>query len=271
MRKNVFFPTLLMLFLVNGCGLFSQETKGLPSKDIEEIKKSRDRLQGEKKGLQLQNEALQVKNKQVSDENRILEAQNRALTRDRDELKREVWELIAKLAEANVGKKKAAKLEASLPQRAQEEVKSPPIKREIPKAIPIVKSQPKKKQMHEAKPLQGKGKKKDKVQQQAREQKASSAQRTKPKIKVLAGDRNILTAQSLAKQLEAMGYPVSRTDLAPEKVYRGTKVYVIEGFKKEGKGIASQLGENAAVRSLSWPSVFDIIIVTDSTGELQGQ
>ena len=91
----------------------------------------------------------------------------------------------------------------------------------------------------------------------------TSLSRAGPSIKVLASNGDINTARATAQRLNSHGYSVRRTDLTEEQ-YSGTTVFFAEGFESHGKEIASELGgEEIDVRELSWPSAFDIIIVTD--------
>jgi hypothetical protein len=84
------------------------------------------------------------------------------------------------------------------------------------------------------------------------------------KIKVLASNGDLDTARATARKLQEWGYPASRTDLVRKK-YGGTKVYCSEGFEPQARDIASGLGKGTVkVQPLTWPSVFDIIVVTDT-------
>jgi hypothetical protein len=84
------------------------------------------------------------------------------------------------------------------------------------------------------------------------------------KIKVLSSNGDLETARAAARKLEALGYPASKTDLVQRK-YDGTKVYYAETFEPQARDIASGLGGGPVkLQPLTWHSVFDIIVVTDT-------
>jgi hypothetical protein len=83
-----------------------------------------------------------------------------------------------------------------------------------------------------------------------------------PKIKVLAGDGNIASARSLSKRLAKMGYRVKLIDKAPRSDFDATVVYYGTDHRATAETMAKRLGSGAATRPLTWPSDFDIIVVT---------
>jgi hypothetical protein len=96
------------------------------------------------------------------------------------------------------------------------------------------------------------------------ERKGALPEKGRVKIKVLASNGDLDTARATARKLQALGYPASRTDLVQKK-YDGTKVYCSQGFEPQARDIASGLGKDTVkVQPLTWPSVFDIIVVTDT-------
>lgn len=82
------------------------------------------------------------------------------------------------------------------------------------------------------------------------------------KIKVLSGDGNLRSAREMARRLEKIGYRVRAIDLAPHVSFSRNTVYFAPGFHGAAKGLVSSLGGKAILKPLSWPSIFDLIIVT---------
>ncbi len=82
------------------------------------------------------------------------------------------------------------------------------------------------------------------------------------KIKVLAGDRNIASARSLSKRLGKMGYRVKLIDKAPRSDFKVNTIFFGSGYETAAAILAKQLGRGAVTKPLTWPSVFDVIIVT---------
>jgi len=85
------------------------------------------------------------------------------------------------------------------------------------------------------------------------------------RIKVLAGNGDMETARATADRLRQGGCPAPRVDL-PEKPCRGTTVYFAPGYQARAEDIAARLeGEDTVpVQPLNWPSIFHIIVVTDT-------
>lgn len=84
------------------------------------------------------------------------------------------------------------------------------------------------------------------------------------RIKVLASNGDWDTALATARTLSARGYPAYRVDLV-EKKFAGTRVYFSEGFEEAARRIAAELGgEEVDVKPLTWRSIYQIIVVTDS-------
>jgi hypothetical protein len=82
------------------------------------------------------------------------------------------------------------------------------------------------------------------------------------KIKVLSGDGNLLSAKEMAGRLEKMGYRIRAIDLAPHASFSRDTVYFAPGFRGPAKALVSSLGGKATLKPLSWPSIFNLIIVT---------
>ncbi len=82
------------------------------------------------------------------------------------------------------------------------------------------------------------------------------------KIKVLSGSGSLTSALDMVKQLEANGYKVERTDLAPSTDFSNDKVFFTKGNDATAKKIAEKIGPTAKAAPMTWKSEFDIIIVT---------
>jgi len=94
------------------------------------------------------------------------------------------------------------------------------------------------------------------------EQEESRADVGALKIKVLSGDGNLASAQEMAKRLGRMGYKIKAVDLAPQPSFSRDTVYFTSNSLQQAKRLLSCLGDNAVLKPLTWPSVFDLIIVT---------
>ena len=82
------------------------------------------------------------------------------------------------------------------------------------------------------------------------------------KIKVLTGDGSLNSAKEMARKLRNMGYKIASVDRAPKSDFLRNTVFFAPKFQSEAKRLVSRLGDNTTVKSLSWYSIFDIIIVT---------
>ena len=94
------------------------------------------------------------------------------------------------------------------------------------------------------------------------EQEESQADVRSLKIKVLSGDGNLASAQEMAKRLRSMGYSIRAVDLAPQSSFSRDTVYFTSRSHQQAKRLLSRLGSNVILKPLTWPSVFDLIIVT---------
>ena len=95
-----------------------------------------------------------------------------------------------------------------------------------------------------------------------REQEESRADVGSLKIKVLSGDGNLASAREMAKRLGGMGYKIKAIDLAPQSSFLRDTVYFTSKSRQQAIRLLSHLGSNAILKPLTWPSVFDLIIVT---------
>jgi hypothetical protein len=66
----------------------------------------------------------------------------------------------------------------------------------------------------------------------------------------------------MAQKLIQMGYKVEAIDLAPRSNIKKNTVFYSEDCRQEAGHISKQLGGNTIIKPLSWPSVFNLIIVT---------
>lgn len=82
------------------------------------------------------------------------------------------------------------------------------------------------------------------------------------KIKVLSGDGKLPSARRMAKRLIKMGYKVQAIDLGPRSNIKKNTVYYSEDCRQEAEHISKRLGGNTIIKPLSWPSVFNLIVVT---------
>ena len=82
------------------------------------------------------------------------------------------------------------------------------------------------------------------------------------KVKVLSGDGKISSAKQMVKTLVKLGYRVRITGMAPRSNFAATTVYFAPDYQKEANAMAIQLGGNTISKPLSWPSEFNIIVVT---------
>jgi len=84
------------------------------------------------------------------------------------------------------------------------------------------------------------------------------------KIKVLWGDGNPDSAASLVSRLKKFGYNIQMTDQTPRPNFLITTIFFAPDFEFEAKRMISDLGGNLLLKPLSWPSTFDLILVTGS-------
>ena len=84
----------------------------------------------------------------------------------------------------------------------------------------------------------------------------------KLEIKVLSGNGNINSAKEMAKRLGNMGYKIKLFHYAPRSDFSQNTVYSRPKFRKEAKRLVDRLGGSTIFKDLSWPSAFDLIVVT---------
>ena len=93
----------------------------------------------------------------------------------------------------------------------------------------------------------------------------------RPIIKILGGNGDISLARAAGAELVNQGYNVARIDWAPDDWFSSPKVFYAESFKLDAEKIAVLLGPPTIVRPLTWPSIFDIIIVTVPPDSVSGE
>lgn len=81
------------------------------------------------------------------------------------------------------------------------------------------------------------------------------------RIKVLTGDGKLASATKMAESVTAMGYKVEKMDKAPTANFSQHTVFYAPDFRKDAENIAKRLGGSAVAKPLSWPSIFNIIVV----------
>jgi len=84
----------------------------------------------------------------------------------------------------------------------------------------------------------------------------------KLKVKVLSIDSKN-SAEKMAKKLSAIGYDIKSISYAPQSKFSRNTVYFVPEFKDEAEQLVVSLGGNTTFKPLNWPSVFDLIIVTE--------
>jgi len=81
------------------------------------------------------------------------------------------------------------------------------------------------------------------------------------RIKVLTGDGKLASAAQMAEIVTAMGYKVEKVDKAPTADFSRHTVFYAPDSRKDAENITKRLGGNAVAKPLSWPSIFNIIVV----------
>jgi predicted RNase H-like nuclease (RuvC/YqgF family) len=81
------------------------------------------------------------------------------------------------------------------------------------------------------------------------------------RVKVLTGDGKLASATQMAGIVTAMGYKVEKVDKAPTANFSRHTVFYAPDFRKDAENITKRLGGDAVARPLSWPSIFNLIVV----------
>jgi outer membrane protein len=83
------------------------------------------------------------------------------------------------------------------------------------------------------------------------------------RIKVLAGNGDLNSAEKIADHLKSLGYAINPVDHALRSDFSSTMIFFAKTFVDSAQTLALDLNlENSAVKPLSWPSPFDLIVVT---------
>jgi predicted RNase H-like nuclease (RuvC/YqgF family) len=82
------------------------------------------------------------------------------------------------------------------------------------------------------------------------------------KIKVLSGNGNLNSARRMAKRLRKMGYEIKFIDRAPQSTFVRNTVFFAPEVQDEAERLVSSLGGDSITKPLTWPSIFDLIVVS---------
>ncbi|MBN2437966.1 MAG: LytR C-terminal domain-containing protein [Deltaproteobacteria bacterium] len=241
---------LISVFLLSGCGVF-RYFDGSSDREVKKFSMSKEELQREVENLQTGNESLRkVVGQQQSRIETLTEKEKADLkTAGERQIRIESLEKEKKdLLEEN-RRLKADAIKAVIPVEQPMREKAPDAIKEV-----TLVEQP----MREKAPAAIK--EVTLVQQPARE-KAPAADAKGLRIKVLAGSGGLSAARKMSETLKDLGYKVERLDRASTTHFRSDTVYYAKESEKEAKGLADRLGKETVVKPLTWPSVFDIIIV----------
>lgn len=80
-------------------------------------------------------------------------------------------------------------------------------------------------------------------------------------IKVLSGTKDMTAARKMTERLTRLGYQVNRVDRAPKTGYASNTIYYAPGYEKVAQQLRQQLGNDVVVKSLTWKSAFNLIIL----------
>jgi TolA-binding protein len=85
---------------------------------------------------------------------------------------------------------------------------------------------------------------------------------SKIRMKVLAGNGDLNSAKEMAQRLRGAGYNIKVFHHANRDNFVHTTVYYLPTFLREAKRLVLLLGEHTIIQPLTWPSAYDIIVVT---------
>ena len=89
-----------------------------------------------------------------------------------------------------------------------------------------------------------------------------SEYKTTLRIKVLSGNGDLHSAGKMANELEKMGYNIEEIDYAPRSNFLDNILYFAAKYQKEAEDLAFKSGSINILKPVTWPSVFDFIVVT---------
>jgi len=82
------------------------------------------------------------------------------------------------------------------------------------------------------------------------------------KIKVLSGDGDLGSAIEMSKRLREKGCAIESIQYAPRSNFSQNTVYSKPESQEKAERLVSFLGSTTIYKQLTWPSAFDIIVVT---------
>ena len=103
---------------------------------------------------------------------------------------------------------------------------------------------------------------KDALQNEKKPMEAQPVNLRAARVKVLTGDGKPASGREMARMVEGMGYKVERVGKAPNANFSQHTVFYKPDFRSDADNIAKRLGGNAIIKPLSWPSIFNLIVVT---------
>jgi hypothetical protein len=243
---------LISVFLLSGCGVF-RYFDGSSDREVKKFSMSKEELQREVENLQTGNESLRkvvgqqqsriekFEEKDKANLKTVSERQIRieSLEKEKNDLLEENMQLKAAAAI-----KEVTLVEQPIREKATAAIKEVtlvehPTREKAPAAIKEV--------TLVEHPTRGK---------------APAVPAKELRIKVLAGSGGLSAARKMSQTLKDLGYKVERLDRASTTHFRNDTVYHAKDSEKEAKELAGRLGKETVVKPLTWPSVFDIIVLT---------
>ncbi len=82
------------------------------------------------------------------------------------------------------------------------------------------------------------------------------------RIKVLSGDGDLNSAREMSKRLREKGCTIESIHYAPRSDFLHNTVYSKHECKDKARCLVSFLGDSTIYKPLTWPSAYDIIVVT---------
>ena len=81
------------------------------------------------------------------------------------------------------------------------------------------------------------------------------------RMKVLSGNGKLSTARDMSTKVAKMGYKIEDIGLASRADYKATTIYYAPEYRMEAEKLAARLGGETISKIMTWPSVFQIILV----------
>jgi TolA-binding protein len=225
---------LISVLLLSGCGVF-RYFDGSSDQEVKEISMSKEELQREVESLQTGNESLRKVVGQQESRIEKFEEKDKANLKTVSERQIRI-ESLEKEKNALLEENKTLKAAAAIKEVTLVEQ---PIREKAPAAIKEVT-----------------------LVEQPTRKKAPAVPAKGLRIKVLAGSGGLSAARKMSKTLQDLGYKVERLDRASTAHFKSDTVYYAKDSEKEAGELAGRLGQGIVVKPLTWPSVFDIIVLT---------